>query len=241
MKASVGERRRWGAALLGAYLFGSPWAFGAPGGTVGSTNAWLAGVLLVVAALRVPALFAPGTAEAIKAGVGAWLLASPFVLGLAGSLAAWNAWIVGALAIALADAQAAAFALVTLAVSLRRVRLRYQARRLSPRGIAWYGRPEAPLTPGRLCWRIVERSHEIHDALLGNPSETQLEACILGHAACVRDLTSLGGLIANRLSKAGPLRRRTLGMLRWAATRSIHRTGEAFPRALGVSQRSGSG
>ena len=41
-------------------------------------------------------------------------------------------------------------------------------------------------SPGRLCWRIVERSHEIYDALRQLPSEAQVEACILGHAACVK-------------------------------------------------------
>jgi hypothetical protein len=94
--------------------------------------------------------------------------------------------------------------------------------------------------PGRLCWHIVEHSHQIHETLRGHPSETQVEACILGHAICLHDLTSLTELIAVRLSKSGPLRRRKLGLVRWAATRSIHRAGEAFPKALGTSQRSGS-
>lgn len=244
MKTSLGGRRKWGTVLLGAYLFGSPWAFGILAeDAVGSTNAWLVGALLIVAALRVPALFGPRPAESIKAGAGAWLLASPFVLGFAGSLAAWNAWVVGALTIALADLPTAAFALVTLAVRLRRVRLGMRARMLSPRKIVWYGGygdHEEQHSPGRLCWHIVERSHEIHDALRRLPSEAQVEACILGYAACVRDLTSLGGLMAARLPKSGPLRRRKLGLLRWAATRSVHRAGDAFPRAFGISQRSGS-
>lgn len=241
MKVFAGGRRKWGTVLLGAYLFGSPWAFGMLGEQVSSTNAWLVGAFLIVAALRAPTLFGPRAAELIKAGVGAWLLASPFVLGFAGSfLSAWNAWVVGALTIALADLPTAAFALVTLAVCLQRVRLRRQAHRLSPQGIVGYEGPEVSPSPGRLCWHIVERSHETHDALRRNPSEAQVEACILGHAACVNDLTSLGGLIADRLPKSGPLRRRKLGLLRWAATRSVHRAGDAFPRALGISQRSGS-
>jgi hypothetical protein len=227
-------------ALAGAYLFGSPWAFGTLGEQVSSTNAWLVGALLFVAALRAPALFGPRAAESIKVGVGAWLLASPFVLGFAGSSAAWNAWSVGVLTIGFADVPTAAFALVTLAVCSRRLQLRLQARTLTPQGIVGHEGPEGEHSPGRLCWHIVERSHEVHDALSRNPSEAQVEACILGHAACVRDLTSLGGLIADRLTKSGPLRRRKLGLLRWAATRSVHRAGGAFPRALGVSQRNGS-
>ena len=240
IKASVSERRRRGTALLGACLFGSPWAFGMPADAVGSTNAWLVGAFLIAAALRAPILFGPWAAELIKVGVGAWLLASPLVLGFAGSLSAWNAWAVGALTIALADVPTAAFALITLAVCLQRVRLCRQARRLSPQGIVGFEGPEVPPSPGRLCWHIVERSHETYDALRRNPLEAQVEACILGHAACVNDLTSLGGLIADRLPKSGPLRRRKLGLLRWAATRSVHRAGDAFPKALGVSQRSGS-
>ena len=207
---------------------------------VGSTNAWLVGAFLVVAALRAPTLFGPRAAESIKAGAGAWLLASPFVLGFAAPSAAWNAWVVGALTIALADLPTAAFALVTLAVSLQRVRLSLRARMLSPRKIVWYGGPEEQHSPGRLCWHIVERSYEIHDALRRNPSEAQVEACILGNAACANDLTSLGRLIADRLPKSGPLRRGKLGLLRWAATGSVHRAGDAFPKALGISQRSGS-
>ncbi|MGH3148337.1 MAG: SPW repeat protein [Rubrobacter sp.] len=180
------------------------------------------------------------TAEVFKAGLGTWLLASPFVLGFVGSWAAWNAWIVGVLAIAFADVPTIAFALVILAASLRRARLRFRVRRLSPQKIVGYEGPEEPPSPGRLCWHIVERSHQIHDALRRHPSEAQVEACILGHAACMHDLTSLIELIADRLPKSGPLRRRGLGLVRWAATCSIRRAGEAFPEALGISQRSGS-
>jgi hypothetical protein len=162
------------------------------------------------------------------------------MLGFAGSSAAWNAWIVGVLAIAFADVPGMAFALVILAASLRRARLRFRARRLSPEEIVGYEGPEEPPSPGRLCWHIVEISHQIHETLRRRPSEAQVEACILGHAACLDDLTALIGLIADRLPKSGPIQRRKFGLVRWAATRSIHRAGEAFPGALGISQRSGS-
>jgi hypothetical protein len=244
MKASFSGWRSWATVLLGVYLFATPWTFGTSGYAASpanaSANAWAVGVCLVVATWRVPIVSGPRTAEVIKAGAGAWLLASPFVLGFAGSLSAWNAWIVGVLTIAFTDVPRIAFALVILAASLRRAGLRLRARRLSPQKIIAYEGPGKQPSPGRRCWRIVERSHQIHETLRRHPSEAQVEACILGHAACMHDLTSLIELIADRLPKSGPLRRRKLGLVRWAATRSIRRAGEAFPEALGISQRSGS-
>ena len=223
MNASVGRWRKWATVLLGVYLFATPWAFGTSGYAVSAANAWVVGVCLVVATLRVPIVSGPLPAEVIKAGLGAWLVASPFVLGFVGSWAAWNAWIIGALTIAFADIPGIAFALVVLAASLRRARLRFRARRLSPQKIVGYEGSEEPPSPGQLCWHIVERSHQIHETLRRHPSES-----------------SLTGLIADRLPKSGPLRRRQLGLVRWAATRSIRRAGEAFSEALGISQRSGS-
>jgi SPW repeat len=240
MKASVSGWRTWATVLLGVYLFATPWAFGASGYAASQANAWLVGVCLVVATWRVPIVSGPQAAEMIKAGLGAWLLASPFVLGFAGSWAAWNPWIVGVLTIAFTDVSGIAFALVILAASLRRAHLRFRVRLLCPQKIVGYEGPEGPASLGRLCWQIVERSHQIHDALRQHPSETQVEACILGHAVCMHDLTSLIELIAEQLPKSGPLRQRKLGLVRWAATRSIRRAGEAFPEALGISQRSGS-
>jgi hypothetical protein len=239
MNASVSGWRTWTTVLLGAYLFLTPWAFATSGYAASSANAWVVGVCLVVATWRVPIVSGSRTAEVVKAGLGAWLLASPFVLGFAGSWAAWSAWIVGALTIAFTDVPGIAFALVILAASLRRAHLRFRIRLLSPQKIVGYEGPEEPASPGRLCWHIVERSDQIHETLRRHPSDGQVEACILGHAACLHDLTSLTELIADRLPKSGPLRRRKLGLVRWAATRSIHRSGEAFPEALGVSQRSG--
>ena len=240
MKASFSGWRKWATVLLGVYLFAVPWAFGDLGDTVSSANAWVVGVCLVVATWRVPIVSGPRSAEVIKAGIGAWLLASPFVLGFAGSLSAWNAWIVGVLTIAFTDVPRVAFALMILAASLRRARLLFRVRRLSPQKIIGCEGPGEQPSPGRLCWRIVECSHQIHETLRRHPSEAQVEACVLGHAACLHDLTSLIELIADRLPKSGPLRRRRLGLLRWAAARSIHRAGEAFPGALGTSQRSAS-
>jgi hypothetical protein len=240
MKASVSGWRKWAAVLLGVYLFATPWAFGASGHAASPANAWVVGVCLVVTTWRVPIVSGPQTAEVIKAGLGAWLLASPFVLGFAGAWPAWNAWIVGVLTIAFADVPEVAFALVILAASLRRAHLRFRVRLLCPQKIVKYEAPEGPASPGRLCWHIVERSHQIHETLRQYPSETQVEVCILGHAACMHDLNSLIEFIADQLPKSGPLRQRKLGLVRWAATRSIRRAGEAFPEAPGISQWSGS-
>jgi hypothetical protein len=228
--------------LIGAHLFACPLVFGTPGQAASSANAWIAGVCLVVlATLCVPDASGPHTAEIARAGVGAWLLASPFALDFAGSWAAWNAWVAGALAIYLADVPSIAFALVLLAASLHRARKRYRARRLTLQNIVRYGGAKEPASPGLICRHIVERSCQIRKTLRRNPSPVQAEACILGLAACMDDLTSLIGLIAERLPKSGPVRRRKLGLIRWAATCAIDRAAEAFPEALGLSRRGCSG
>ena len=86
MKVFTPRRRNWATVLLGAYLFIAP---------------WIVGTCIVVATLRVPIVSGPRAAELIRVGLGAWLLASPFVLGFAGSATAWNAWVVGALTLTL--------------------------------------------------------------------------------------------------------------------------------------------
>ena len=101
MKVFTLRRRNWAAVLLGAYLFIAPWIFGTFGDEASSANAWIVGTCIVVATLRVPIVSGPRAAELIRVGLGAWLLASPFALGFAGSAAAWNAWVVGALTLTL--------------------------------------------------------------------------------------------------------------------------------------------
>jgi hypothetical protein len=109
MKVFTPRRRNWATVLLGAYLFIAPWIFGTFGDEASSANAWIVGTCIVVATLRVPIVSGPRAAELIRVGLGAWLLASPFALGFAGSGAAWNTWIVGALILALADTLSLAF------------------------------------------------------------------------------------------------------------------------------------
>ena len=84
-----------------------------------------------------------------------WLLASPFALGFAGSGAAWNAWIVGALILALADTLSLAFDFLSWIDSQK---MRYQARKISPEKLLLYGEREEHMHPERLCRHIVECS-----------------------------------------------------------------------------------
>src|SRR5688572_4915779 len=62
-----------------------------------SANTWIVSPCIVVVTLRVPIVSGPRIGERVKVGLGACLLVSPVALGFAGSGAAWNAWIVGAL------------------------------------------------------------------------------------------------------------------------------------------------
>ena len=79
-----------------------------------------------------------GTAgrRADQGRAGAWLLASPFALGFAESAAAWNAWVVGALILTLADSLSLAF---DFSSWLHAQKLCYQARRISPEKLLRYG------------------------------------------------------------------------------------------------------
>lgn len=103
----------WGNLVLGLWVFISPWvlqqivATGAEAGsaTTSSAAAWnLYIVGIAVAALAGAALFAfQAWEEWTNVALGAWLLASPWVLGFSSSaLLMWNAVIVGALVVLLA-------------------------------------------------------------------------------------------------------------------------------------------
>lgn len=70
-------------AVLGAWLVLSPWAVGYSDMTTASANAVIVGVALFAAALG--AIFMPRAWEEwTEAVLGAWLVASPWVLGFAG-------------------------------------------------------------------------------------------------------------------------------------------------------------
>ena len=139
MKVFTRAWRTWTTVSLEAYLGTAPWIFGAFGAEASSVNAWIVGACIVVAPLRVPAVSGPRAAELIKVGLGAWLLASPVALDFAGSGAAWNAWIVGALILALADTLSLAFDFLCW---IGAQRLRYQVCMITPERLIRCGGPD---------------------------------------------------------------------------------------------------
>jgi heme/copper-type cytochrome/quinol oxidase subunit 3 len=71
--------------VLGAILLASPWIFGFASGAV-SNNALVSGVIIAVISIAALAAFAVWE-EWLNLIVGLWVLASPWVLGFAGSTA----------------------------------------------------------------------------------------------------------------------------------------------------------
>ena len=212
--------------LLGAYLFWAPWVFGTSEDKVSSANAWIAGACLVVAAVRATIISEPLNTELTKIALGAWLLASPFVLGFAGSGTAWNAWIGGALTIALADTLSFAFDFLSW---LHAQELHRQARSIAPEKLIRYEAPEPPIGPEQLCRHIVECSYQIRRKLLEGTSEVAVKMCVLGYWACVNDSMTLDDLIDKELPESGLLRRFRLKVARRQATRSLSRAREVLP------------
>ncbi len=221
MKVSNTRWREWATVLLVA-----PWVFGTFEDKVSSANAWIAGVCLVVAALRATIISEPLTTELTKVALGAWLLASPFVLGFAVSDVAWSAWIVGALILVLADSLGLAFDFLSW---LHAQELRYQARGIALERLVRYGGPEHPIGPEQLCWHIVECSYQIRQTLRESPSELEANMCVLGYWACVNDSMTLDHLIDKELPEASPLRWLRLKIARRQVARSLSRAREVLP------------
>lgn len=226
MKASDTRWCNRATVLLGAYLFWAPWVFGTSADKVSSANAWIAGVCLVVAALRATIISEPLTTELTKVALGAWLLASPFVLGFAGSGAAWSAWIVGALIVALADTLGLTFDFLSW---LHAQGLRYQARSIALERFLRYGGSENPIGPEQLCRHIVECSYQIRRTLLERTSEVEVGMCVLGYWACVNDSIMLDDLLDKELSESGLLRRLRLKLARRQVARSLSRARGVLP------------
>ena len=226
MKVFTPKWRKWAAVSLGAYLLTAPWILGISGDRASSANAWIVGACIVAATLRVPILSGPRAAELLKVGQGAWLLASPFALGFAGSGAAWNAWIVGTLILTLADTLSLAFDSLSW---LHAQRLRYQARRIFPEKLVRHEEQEEPMSPEQLCWHLVECSYEIRRTLLGQTSGAEVGMSLLGYRACLNCGIALNRLIDKELPESGPLRRLRLGMLRRQAAHSLARAREVIP------------
>lgn len=80
----------WLNLLLGAWLFVSPWALNFAGELPrAATNAWIVGaaiILFAAAAIYVPQAWE----EVVNFLLGAWTIASPWVLGFAGNGTATN-------------------------------------------------------------------------------------------------------------------------------------------------------
>jgi hypothetical protein len=227
MKVLMPAWRKWTTVLLGAYLFTAPWIFGIFEAEASSANAWIVGACIVVAPLRVPIASGPRAAELIKVGLGAWLLVSPVALGFAGSGAAWNAWIVGALILALVDTLILAFDFLSW---IHAQRLRYQARRISPEKLLLrYGEREEHMHPERLCRHIVECSYEIRRALLRRTSGVEVGMCILGYQACLNGGITLNRLINKELPESGLLRRLRLEIARRQVAYSLLRVRGVLP------------
>lgn len=86
-----------GNLLLGVWLAVSPWALSYAGETTPAWNAHVVGVIIAVSALAALLAFQQWE-EWINIALGAWLIASPFVLGFTTNVAAmWNQLIVGLL------------------------------------------------------------------------------------------------------------------------------------------------
>jgi hypothetical protein len=226
MKVFTHAWRKWVTVLLGAYLFVAPWILGTSGDRASSANAWIVGACIVAATLRVPVVSGPRAAELIRVGLGAWLLASPFALGFAGSSAAWNAWIVGTLILTLADTLSLAFDFLSW---IHVHELRYQVCTITPERLIRFPAPDQPIGPEQLCWQIVECSYEIRRTLLGQTSGAEVGMCLLGYRACVDKRIALDRLIDKELPESGPVRRLRLEMIRRQAAHSLARAREVIP------------
>jgi hypothetical protein len=93
----------WVTALVGIWLFISPWVLSTTGSADAARNAWIIGAAIFIVALI--ALGTPNnpTAEWINVVLGVWLFISPWVLGYTGVKdGSWNAWIFGVVTVILA-------------------------------------------------------------------------------------------------------------------------------------------
>ena len=238
MSAFAKRWRDWATLLIGSYLLFSPWIFGASGDEASSANAWVTGVWVVIVGLW-PLLEAGlRIGELARVGIGAWLLVSPFALGFAESVMAWNAWIAGMLMVALTDLPNLSFDLQSW---LRAKRLAHQARAISPGSIVGYVDPGDAVDPEHLSEQIAECAYQICHTLREHPSELEADMCALGYRASVSDMITLAHLIDKELPSAGITRRLRLEVAQRRATRSLSRVRAALPQELRHSSLHGKG
>lgn len=104
--------RPWGRwqdliiALVGIWLFISPWVLTTTGSAEAAWNTWIVGaIIFVVALVALVALGTPSnpTADWVNVVLGVWLFISPWVLRYTGVKdGSWNAWIFGVSTVILA-------------------------------------------------------------------------------------------------------------------------------------------
>jgi hypothetical protein len=87
--------------VLGIWLIVSPWALGYVTETYWAWNAVVVGVIIAVAAISTLVAFHQWE-EWVNAALGAWLMVSAWILGIAEPSARWNQIVVGVLVGALA-------------------------------------------------------------------------------------------------------------------------------------------
>jgi hypothetical protein len=94
--------QNWLAALVGIWVFISPWVLGTTASAAAAWNAWILGAALVIVALAVLAT-SGYLADWINVALGVWLFISPWVLGYTGIRdGSWSAWIFGVVTVILA-------------------------------------------------------------------------------------------------------------------------------------------
>jgi hypothetical protein len=123
----------------------------------------------------------------------------------------------------------------------KKMSLHYQARDLTPEKIVGYRDLEQkPVTPELISRQIVERSEQIHRALLGDPSDTEVEMCALGYSICVGDFLVLLRLMNEQYSRCGPIRRLRLEAALRQAYDSLSRTRKVVRFSTSRRPQSGS-
>ncbi len=86
-----------GNLVLGIWLVLSPWALAYTGEETAALNAYIVGAIIAVAAFAALIAFQKWE-EWVNAGLAAWLIVSPFILGFSAlTTALWNQIIVGLL------------------------------------------------------------------------------------------------------------------------------------------------
>lgn len=86
----------WTNVVLGTWLFFSPWMFGYGGGA--AANAWVFGLLAVIAGFWALADPRARAAEWMNVAVGSWMFFAPWIagFGIVTKAGAFNAWVIGA-------------------------------------------------------------------------------------------------------------------------------------------------